>query len=332
MPTQTPFAVLDLGFAARLERPFEWPDFAGGLLRGVFGAALRHVSCMTGYRTCAGCPLVQTCPYPGLFEPPPRDLSATGIRRTQHGLPPPFVLLLPPNGCGQGLDIRFGMRLFGPAIERLAFVVEAWRRALAHGIGRERIRGRLVEVWDAVGGNTLYDGETLADAEPVRRLLEPTGPHLLIRTATPLRFQAKGVRLPPEALTPRRLVADIVRRARILASGVSPEAETETATWPVDTWLDTADTVSHRHDMVWRDWRRYSARQARAMNLGGYVGTWAWANVAPELQQLLALGAILNVGKEASFGLGAYAVTPLLASTQRPRAFSRSRMPSPSTM
>ncbi len=37
-------------------------------------------------------------------------------------------------------------------------------------------------------------------------------------------------------------------------------------------------------------------------------------------------------GKEASFGLGAYAVTPLLASTQRPRAFSRSRMPSPSTM
>ena len=310
MLTQTPFAVLDLGFEVRLERPLKWPSFAGGLLRGVFGAALRHIGCMTGYRTCAGCPLIRTCPFPLLFDPPPRDLSAAGIRRTQQGLPPPFVLLVPPNGCGQGRDIRFGMRLFGPAIERFAFVVEAWRRAIARGIGRERVPGRLLAVRDTIGGAVLYDGETLAFAEMTPRPLDTTAPGLEIRSRTPLRFQAKGARLPADALTPRRLIADIVRRSRMLASGVSEEAEAEVAAWPVDAWLDAADKVSHRHDLVWRDWRRYSARQGQAMNLGGYVGAWTWADVPPELQRLLMLGSILHVGKEASFGLGAYAVTP----------------------
>jgi hypothetical protein len=324
MLTQTPFPIIDVCFKAQLERQIEWPSYAGSLFRGIFGASLRHISCMTGFKSCHGCPLLETCPFPLLFEPPPRDLSAVGIQRTQQGMPSPFVLLIPPTDYGKGKNIHFGMRLFGTAIERFALVVEAWRRAFERGLGRERVRGRLCEAWDMVSGDLLYDGETLAPFEVMPRILEAQGSNLEIRSLTPLRFLGKGTPLGIPALTPRRLVADVVRRARILASGLSLHVAADVAAWPVETWLEAAGDVKHNPELVWRDWRRYSFRQKQAMNLGGYVGTWIWKDITPDLQRLLALGSILHIGKDTSFGLGAYTLAPLSASNQPARAPFRS--------
>ncbi|MCS6945109.1 MAG: hypothetical protein RMK97_06815, partial [Sutterellaceae bacterium] len=46
------------------------PVYAGSLLRGQFGAALRRTACITKAKTCEGCPLLRTCPYPAIFETP----------------------------------------------------------------------------------------------------------------------------------------------------------------------------------------------------------------------------------------------------------------------
>ena len=55
-------------FTARLRQNLRLPDYAGSLLRGQFGAALRHLACMTRQTVCGGCPLQASCPYTRIFE------------------------------------------------------------------------------------------------------------------------------------------------------------------------------------------------------------------------------------------------------------------------
>ncbi|MFQ3595423.1 MAG: CRISPR system precrRNA processing endoribonuclease RAMP protein Cas6 [Sphingomonadaceae bacterium] len=307
---QAPFPVVDLRFEVQLDGALQLPPFPGGLLRGAFGSALRRLSCMTGFRTCVGCPLRATCPYPLLFEPPPADLSSVGLGRTQDGLPPPFILRLPEIDPGADGQFFFGMRLVGGAIDRLAFVIEAWRRVFAHGLGRERVRGTLVCVRLAADGTPIWSGEEIVWPEPQLPSLAAKGAELMLLSRTPMRLQARGDRLPLERLTARAFVAAIIRRARLLALHADAQAQAVVRSWPVGAWLDQADAVAQQQSLVWRDWYRFSARQKQRMNLGGYVGRWAWSAVPPELQRLLSLGELLHVGKEASFGLGAYAIFP----------------------
>lgn len=54
----------------RTTAPIRLPDYAGSMLRGAFGHALRSLACMTRAKTCEGCALLAGCPYPALFAPP----------------------------------------------------------------------------------------------------------------------------------------------------------------------------------------------------------------------------------------------------------------------
>jgi hypothetical protein len=302
-----PFPVTELWFEARLNGPLKLPPFPGGQLRGVFGASLRALSCMTGFRTCTGCPLRATCPYPALFEPPGRDLADVGLSRLHEGIPPPFVLLLPQHDVGEDGRLQFGMRLFGTAPERLAYIIEAWRRALGRGLGPERLPGRLLLV-RGPDGTPVWMGEEITPPAHVAAALPLSGSAPLLVTRTPLRLQASGRPLPADDLTPRRLVAGIIRRARMLAVHAGTGADV-VKTWPVQAWLEDADKIVHAPALQWQDWHRYSARQRRRMNLGGFVGQWQLEQVPESVQPLLVLGTLLHVGKDTSFGLGAYAVT-----------------------
>lgn len=304
---RAPFPILDLELEAELEGELALPPFPGGLLRGAFGASLRRLSCMTGFRTCIGCPLLATCPYPALFEPSPRDLAAVGLARAQAGLPPPFILRVP--GADPGPDGRlvFGMRLIGSAADRLAYVIEAWRQVFARGLGRERVRGALVVVREASSGTALWEGEEILWPEPAPPPLRLAGPDLALLSRTPLRLGAGGGTA-RETPSPRAFVAAIVRRARLLAIHADEAAQTEVRAWPVSDWLGETEAVVHRPSLAWRDWYRFSSRQQQRMNLGGLVGRWDWEQVSKPVQALLSLGALLHVGKEASFGLGAFVV------------------------
>lgn len=308
---EAPFAIARLRFVAQLEAPLEWPEFPGAMLRGAFGAALRRLSCMTGMRSCAGCPLLHSCPYPLLFEPPGRDLSAVGILRHQSGLPPPFALDVTDAALFSGAQLQFSMRLFGTAaIERLALVVEAWRRALAHGLGRQRTRGELLAVAEILpdGERLLWDGGELLPAAVHRPALTLRGSDLIIRTRTPLRLKMGGALLRTAGPEPARLVAAIVRRARLLAAQCDAGVQARVAGWPIDSWLQSAAAITGTQQLAWRALHRFSARQQRRMDMGGLVGEWHWQQVPPQVQALLALGCEIHVGKEACFGLGACTV------------------------
>ena len=63
-----PLPIARYRFSARALDAVQLPHYAGSLLRGQFGAALRHLACMTRQPSCTDCPLRSTCPYTRIFE------------------------------------------------------------------------------------------------------------------------------------------------------------------------------------------------------------------------------------------------------------------------
>ncbi len=96
--------------------PIHLPDFAGSMLRGAFGHALRQLACMTRQKDCAGCPLLTSCPYPAIFAPPPP--SSHALQKFSQ-IPVPYIIEPPDWGARRiaaGETLAFHLVLIGRAL------------------------------------------------------------------------------------------------------------------------------------------------------------------------------------------------------------------------
>jgi hypothetical protein len=295
-------------FAFRMQDDLRLPEFAGSLLRGQFGAALRRTACLTGAKTCGGCPLLSTCPYPAIFEAPP---PATHHLQKFAQVPNAFVVEPPPRGSrcvAAGKTLSFSMVLVGRALHFLPLVVHSLRRALRFGLGRERAIGDLEELsWqEAAAFVPIWDAEqqSVRAHEPSLQLPDfAQCDTARLEITTPLRLKSDGRPLGVDEFTPRRLVAALVRRTELLLElhagivGLGAQAAA---------LVRHAESLAEERELDWRDWSRYSSRQKQVMTLGGVVGTWTLRGDLRPLLPWLWLGQWLHVGKNATMGMGAY--------------------------
>ncbi len=317
-------------FTARLRQGVRLPDYAGSLLRGQFGAALRNVACMTRQPTCSGCPLLATCPYTQIFEslpPSTHNLQVFSAIPNAYVVEPP----LPPAGLlnaqpalgqshpsdlGQGAELVFHQVLVGEAIGQLALVVFAWQRALAQGLTKSRSPADLLEVdWvDAHGtAHPIWHHQQPVLAAHPASLTVPAMPalsSLQLHIHTPLRLQHQGQPLRPAQLTPRALVAAVARRVALVL-----EFHAQQPQWgaQVPAAVAHVQTLTDSRQLHWFDWTRYSSRQQQEMTLGGVLGTWALhgtPDVMAAIWPWLWLGQWLHVGKNATMGMGGYTLQP----------------------
>lgn len=326
-------------FSAVAQTPLQLPPYAGSLLRGQFGAALRQVACMTRQPTCTGCPLLQTCPYTRIFEAPPPPKGSHALQDFSN-IPNPYIIEPPAPHWGappqdrlvrQGEVLQFNLVLVGHAREQLALVVFALQRALVRGLGRERAVLQLRQVeWLAADdtAHTVWQEESPVLTEHQAMVTSPqlathsiashpestraTGSFCL-QIHSPMRLQSQGSPLRPAQLTPRALISTLARRVALLmdlhAPGTpAPQGHTS--------WGEAARAISHlaqdltdERDLRWFDWTRYSSRQQQEMTLGGVLGRWALRGSPDLMAQLhpwLWLGQWLHVGKNATMGMGGY--------------------------
>jgi hypothetical protein len=326
MPISIPIA--RYRFTARLRQSLRLPDYAGSLLRGLFGAALRHLACMTRQSTCGGCPVQASCPYTRIFEPmPPPDghkLQAFNAIPSAYVVePPPPVTTRTSAGSPHparydaGQELVFHMVLAGAALDQLALVIYAWQRALAHGLTKSRSEADLTQVeWiDSAGApQPIWNANQPRIAEHPACLQLPAAPAtsaLQLRIHTPMRLQHQGHPIKPADLHPKTLLTALARRIALvlefhagqpqwgaLVSGISAQAQ----------------QLSGKRDLHWFDWTRYSSRQRQEMTLGGVLGHWTLRGPAEALATAwpwLWLGQWLHVGKNASFGMGGYTLETL---------------------
>lgn len=318
---QLSFPVARYRFSWRVTRALRLPAYAGSMLRGAFGHALRQVACMTKQKTCDGCPLTGTCAYPALFAPPPPE--AHQLQKFAQ-IPVPYVIEPPAWGertLHEGEPLHFHMILIGSALKELPLIILAWRRAMARGVGAADGTAEIEsvtlcapegesEVFTPASGVVTQHGQLVPFTPPVEvnaaanAAADATPDTVTLYFETPLRLQQNGKALAPHRLDARTLLMALVRRINLLAEfhAGGPLIEDFPAL------AGQASTLTEQRDLVWRDWVRYSSRQKQAMALGGVMGRWQLeGNLAPFVPWLH-LGQWLHVGKEAAFGLGQYSV------------------------
>lgn len=306
-------------FTAAMHGELRLPPYAGSLLRGIFGAALRRTTCMTGLPSCPACGLWRSCPYPTLFEAPP---APTQLPQQFEQVPNPFVIEPPPFGTRRIAAeelLVFHMVLIGPvAIRLLPLVVHAWQRALRYGVGNERVPGELLRV-DFVAADAPQVPVYAADSdriEPHDALVRPPAPvamradTLSLHVYTPLRLQRDHHPLGPRELDPRTLFAHLLRRINLMLDlhlGIRP------APFDARALLARSDAVRNdRSALRWQDWVRYSSRQKQEMTLGGVIGRSTLSGAPDLLVELgpwLYLGQWLHLGKNATMGMGGYTLS-----------------------
>lgn len=317
-------------FTAIVQQPLALPDYAGSLLRGQFGAALRQVACMTRQPTCHGCALLQTCPYTRIFEAPPPPKGQHALQNFSQ-IPNPYVMEPPEPGArvlSAGDPLVFSLVLVGHALEQLALIVFALQRALANGLTRQRVPAELLRV-DCVGtdgvATPVWTREQPLLVEHSTALNIPAMPQgqqaITMHIHTPLRLQQQGQPLGVAQLSPRALVAALARRGALLMefhASESYKAQTDWGQAARDAAHASGNLLDER-DLQWFDWVRYSSRQKQEMMLGGVVGQWSLHGSADELATVwpwLWLGQWLHAGKNATMGMGAYSLQGQRSSIQ----------------
>lgn len=302
----THYPIARYRFTLMVESPLRQPDYAGSMLRGAFGSALRQIACMTRQADCPGCPLLRSCPFTTLFAPPPPPPRPG--RQTLSQAPAAYVIEPPPWGARvleAGDTLSFDMVLFGHALRQLPLIVYAWQRAAERGIGHGRARLHALTLLDPQHGPQTALHEHGELAAPPAPLTPPTTlpDSLTLHVLTPLRLQDNGRPLPGPALDEIRLLNALLRRLSTLAEVHMPDLSLPFQ--PERLKADCAHVHGERQ-LRWQNWTRYSSRQQQTMQLGGVLGHWRLHGLSADWRTLLWLGQWLHIGKNASFGLGGY--------------------------
>ena len=296
-------------FEWRATSPLRMPEYAGSMLRGAFGHALRQLSCMTRQKQCEGCPLIASCPFPAIFAPLPPDAHTL---QKFSDIPVPYIIEPPDWGVShlaEGDTFSFHLVLVGRAIKELPLIILAWRRALARGVGPDDGKAELVRVVHCGEAQEMEihnpESGTINEHEQaitINTTAAQVPDRVCLEFTTPLRLQRNGHALAPHRLDARTLLMALVRRTNLLSEfhAGGPLIGNFSAL------LQSCAAIVDEKNLTWRDWTRYSSRQKQAMTLGGVVGQWQLRGDLAPFYPYLLLGQWLHVGKEAAFGLGRY--------------------------
>lgn len=254
--------------------------------------------------------------FQSLFDPP---LASDPIARRRYQRPgPPFVLAIDPAGAGdyQAGDHWELKTLFwghgAQYCDDFARVLQALARA-GFGPGSEGGELVTVESEDASGHRCRLwqEGQPLQRLTPVFCELDwwladwPQGCDWRLEFLTPARVLSAGRPLFRPDLA--QLVPFMLRRVTSMCHAhcglelcVDPGATLQAAA-RVKTWERT---------LLWRDWRSLD-RGSEVFDLGGVMGGVTLSGAAlDEIAWVLQTGSLLNLGKGAAFGAGAFRLAP----------------------
>ncbi|MFQ6098807.1 MAG: CRISPR system precrRNA processing endoribonuclease RAMP protein Cas6 [Armatimonadota bacterium] len=295
------------------------PSRLGSTLRGGFGSSLKRLACSNPTaKTCRVCIVREQCSYAYLFETAPPGSSE--VLRLNESVPRPFVIEPPPrvpSMLPEGERLAFDVCLVGRGMNHLPFFVLAFQHLGDAGIGPRRARFSLLEVtrpaaeddesarvYDAASGSLKRIEPTLtwSDVAAEAQGLPTDGCTLQFLSATRLKHAGEFVRRPDFHV----LVRGLLRRLSSLLyfhCGERLNAD-------YSGLIERAKKVRvRRADVHWENWLRYSRRQGRAMDLGGFTGTITYEGDIAAFRELLLVGQHIHVGKGCVFGLGRYRLT-----------------------
>ncbi len=299
------FHLAILRVTMRAKQAVRLPPFKGSLLRGALGHALKRLS-----------PQV----YTYFFETPiPPALTPFHLDQAPH----PFILEPP---LDEKTDyapddvFSFHLILLGNAISYLPYLIVALDGAGRSGLGTERGRFNLermesVPHSDAKEGKPVLIGKEFIDEPEIKTKADMEAEAekwegqewLRLVFLTPVRLQRHGKLT--DRLDPETLMRNLLRRYSLLSQLHCGERLEEDFKGLVQEAKRSLKVVEHQ--LVWRDYQRYSQRQRQTLKLGGVIGTLTLFGELSPYRFFLKAGEYLHIGKQTTFGLGKYLVVSI---------------------
>lgn len=301
------FPIARYRFQFSVTENLHFPDYAGSMLRGAFGRALRKISCMTKQPDCKECPLYRTCPYPAIFETPaPQNHQLQKFSQVPNGY------IIEPLGWGEkvyetGETLYFDLVLVGRLIEQLPLIAFAWQRAFEHQVGHGKAELTAIYVEQQHQLVPIYENKKIVSHQSLLALPTELPDQLSMKILTPMRIQRDGHALSPTEITLDRIIIGLAKRLTLLAEFHMHQV----LTLDFEQLRQEMIALEDDKQLQWLDWTRYSSRQKQKMQLGGVVGEWHIRHIrhiSPMIARLLYLGQWIHVGKNATFGLGKYQI------------------------
>ena len=182
---------------------------------------------------------------------------------------------------------------------------------LATGLGRDRHPFALDRI-EALTSNATWTTVFADGVAPPLGALAPSPPptasltesRIVLRFLTPTRLPDRGELAAPTRFRPLAFL--MLRRVLELAHFHVPGS---TIDWTFRPLLEQAGAVRVvEPNLRWKEWTRWSNRQQRQIDMGGYVGELTLEGDLGPFAALLRTAEIVHVGKGATFGLGRVSV------------------------
>ena len=310
MPIELPISCYRFKF--RASSFLEMPSQPGVLWHSVFGKTLKERACVSPNIECEECLYLHSCDYPQLFRgvrPPQSE-----IMRKSNTIPPPHAFLFDKSHQAkyqQGDLLDMSLALFGASNEKFVSVATAIILAANTGLGRSRVRLKLVGIKQVLpDGKTLdllQDG-VLVDVLPAS-IVEHSAPPEVIKLQLLTPYQPSGNAGKSRSLALDHLLMAIIRRVDLMqyfTTGIKLQDDFRAL-------KKITQNISILHkDVTYRAGERYSAKQGVTKQMGGFVGNLHLNLKGSEtLWPFLEVGQWLNVGKNASMGNGSFLVDNL---------------------
>ncbi|MFL5586066.1 MAG: CRISPR system precrRNA processing endoribonuclease RAMP protein Cas6 [Ktedonobacteraceae bacterium] len=304
--------------------------YCGSAIRGAFFRAIWGRFCTNRESpTCSVCPLATACPVAALVAPM-RDEPTRG-----RDAPRPYIISAPkkvPNHYVQGEVFTFGLSLIGGSAKLFPYVVRSLQAMESSDFGHP-----LPELQGRRGRFSIRQISAYHPLTGEREVLwekGSTSPQKLELTVTPKDVAERARQLPTDHITinflsPTRLIRDeqLITRPdfQVLMLrlydrldhlqheyGEYSESKSSESRIPMREYAlvgALSKEIRLAHDETrWADIKSYSARQRRAMPIGGFVGRASFEGDLTYLRELLVWGEVLHVGKNAVKGGGLYRI------------------------
>ena len=289
------------------------PAYKGSMFRGAFGWAFRNAVCVTNEKSCDNCNLQQMCAYFLVFETeiPQNNLwFLKGVKKLSH----PFVIHPPIEQLREyhKSDIlNVGLTLFGNYISLLPHFVKTFKQMGESGIGVDRRKYKLIKVTNTIDSdhsNIIFDQSNTAIKEKYNII--PLGDNsklenvseITLEFITPARFQKAGKVLTHQSSVTFDLIYNSLLRRYYTISRLFCNGSEDDYPDP----LDTSNIKVKSNNLHFHEWERYSARQNKKVELGGFIGSITLEGDLTSFIPLLKAGEKINIGKNTVFGLGKY--------------------------
>lgn len=305
-------------FLFRLEalEDMRLPDYKGSMFRGAFGWSFRDPVCITKLPVCDNCILQTQCSYFQVFETemPGHNIPfLKGVKKVPH----PFVIHPQMDNKSyfkKGEIINVGLTIFGGMIQYFPFFVYTFIQMGSRGLGHNRNKYKLKSIsnLDSNGIESIvYNDEdhklllNFSKIDNAALLKKRTQrKKITIFFNTPFRLQELGkIITNPNLVTPALLIRSIERRIITISSFFCGADSSSLFTEIIDGDLNIAN-----NELRFHNWKRYSSRQDKSMDLGGFIGKITLQGNIKRFYPLLLIGEKINIGKNTLFGLGEYTI------------------------